>query len=586
MNIVGISAHFHDAACCLLRDGELVGAAQEERFTRRKNDPTIPRAAFRYCLAEAGLTITDIDCIAYYENPRKKLERQLWMGLPDIVPLRGTALFQLDAQRPEYEIRELLGYEGRMEYFEHHPAHAASSYFFSGFDEAAVLTVDAVGEWATTTYGHGNGSSLNIFEEVNFPDSLGLLYSTITAYLGFEVNEGEYKVMGLAPYGEPRYVKQMYELIELGGAGQFTLRMKYFDFLRHDRMFAPALVELFGQPPRQPEAELTPFAADVARSVQVLLEEVLLEKTRYLHQRVPVENLCMAGGVALNCVANSRILKDGPFRRLFVQPAAGDAGCALGAAALAQLRLNNERPRPTPLRHVYLGPGAKVDDIAALFLDTPARVQDFRGRETELLHATAERLARGDVLGWLHGRMEFGPRALGARSILADPRDAGMRNRINAAVKQREAFRPFAPAVLAHRARDHFDLDHASPFMLETCRVVSPLQLPAITHEDGSARVQTVDRDTNPRFYRLLTAFEQITGCPILLNTSFNLRGEPIVCTPLEALLCFVRSEMDCLVLDDFLLDRDDLPDTWIARLRGTSPARPSPVSSTVYTLL
>ncbi|MCI0357901.1 MAG: hypothetical protein L0211_05355 [Planctomycetaceae bacterium] len=586
LNIVGLSAHFHDSACSLLRDGALVAAAQEERFTRRKNEPDIPRAAFRYCLAEAGLTITDIDCLAYYESPRKKLERQLWMGLPDVVPLRATAMFQLDSRRPERDIREVLGYEGRLEFVEHHPAHAASSFYFSGFEEAAILTVDAVGEWATTTYGAGRGTSLDIFEEVHFPDSLGMLYSAITAYLGFEVNEGEYKVMGLAPYGRPRYVDQVRELIEVGAGGQFTLRMKYFDFLRHDRMFSPALVELFGQPPREPESPLTPFAEDVARSMQVVLEDVLLDKVRYLHSRVPVDNLCLAGGVALNCVANARILREGPFRRLFIQPAAGDAGCSLGAAALAHIRLTNQRPTPSPLRHVYLGPRVQPDDVAALFRDCPDRVQDFRGRESELLRATAARLAKGAVVGWCHGRMELGPRALGARSILADPRDPNMRDRINAAVKQREAFRPFAPAVLAHRAREHFDLDHPSPFMLETSQVISPLALPAITHVDRSARVQTVDADSCPRFYGLLTEFERQTGCPILLNTSFNLRGEPIVCTPLEALLCFIRSDMDSLVIDDVLLDRAALPASWLARLRGTAPPPAAPVSATVYTLL
>jgi len=588
LNVVGISAHFHDAACCLLRDGELVCAAEEERFTRVKHDPRLPKRAFRFCLAEGGLTLPQVDCVAYYEDPRKKLARQLWMALlPDSPPaLRRQVHGQLltGVGRVEREIREELGYEGTVDFVDHHQAHAASSYYFSGFDEAAVLTVDGVGEWATTTYGRARGKEIEIFEEVHFPDSLGLLYSAITGYLGFEVNDGEYKVMGLAPYGKPRYVDQLRALLVVGSAGQYQLDMRYFDFLTAERMYSDRLVDLFGQPPRPPESELSEFHQDVARSLQVALEEVLLEKARYLHERVPSENLCMAGGVALNCVANSRILRDGPFSRLFVQPAASDAGGSLGAAALAHARLSGDRPRQARLTHAYWGPRSSDAEIARLFAGTAARPLDFRGRVDELLAATADRLAAGKIVGWFQGRMELGPRALGARSILADPRDPGMRDRINALVKMRESFRPFAPAALAERTAGHFDIDHPSPFMLETCQVRPGLELPAITHVDGSARLQTVDAAASPRFAALLRAFDERTGCPVLLNTSFNMRGEPIVCTPVDALICFIRARMDTLVLEDFLLDREAMPESWPERVRGLRKPDTQGVSREVYT--
>jgi carbamoyltransferase len=585
LNVIGISAHFHDSACCLLQDGRLVAAAQEERFSRAKHDARLPRAAFRYCLEAGGLTIADVDCLAYYENPVKKLDRQLWMGLPHVPPAAPRALFRLDALRPEREIRELLGFDGPIEYFDHHQSHAASSYYYSGFAQAALLTVDAVGEWATTSYGRAEGSRLELLEEVRFPDSLGLLYSSITSYLGFEVNDAEYKVMGLAPYGEPRYVDQVRSLVTVEEDGRFRLDMRYFDFLGGARMFSAELCRLFGAPPREPESALSQFAKDVARSLQVVLEELLLAKVEYLHRRVPSPNLCMAGGVALNCVAVERIVKAGPFERVFVQPAASDAGGALGAAALAHVRRTGERPDARPLAHVFLGPRFDASAIAEIFRPSRARIRDFRGREPDLIRATVDRLSVGKVVGWFQGRMEFGPRALGNRSILADPRDPGMRERINALVKKREAFRPFAPSVLASKAADYFELDHPTPFMVETCRVRSPGTLPAVTHVDGSARVQTVDRETSPRFARLLEAFAARTGCPVVLNTSFNLRGEPIVCTPVDALLCFIRSDLDCLVLEDLLLDRDGLPDAWLRWFRDERlPARA--MAHDVYTLL
>ena len=589
LNILGISAHYHDAACCLLRDGELIAAAEEERFSREKHDPRMPWRAFRFCLEQGGITLSDVDCIAYYENPVKKLSRQIWMALhpqaSDSVRRRVLNRLPHHVDRAEREIRSLLGYTGRLAIFDHHESHAASSFFYSGFEEAAVLTVDGVGEWATTTFGRASGSTVELLEEVHFPSSIGLLYSAMTSYLGFKVNDGEYKVMGLAPYGTPRYVDQVRKLVARGEAGQYHLNLEYFDYLWRDRMYSDRLIELFGAPPRVPESEILEFHQDVARSVQWVLEEILLDLVTYLHNQVPSRNLCMAGGVALNCVANSRILRDGPFAELFVQPAASDAGGCLGAAALAHVRLTGERPAQGRLSHMYWGPATSADNIAGMLAGTSVQALDYRGRPELLLEATVDRLAAGKVVGWFQGRMEFGPRALGARSILADPRNEGMRDRINALVKMRESFRPFAPAVLESRAGEHFAIDHPSPFMLETCQVTSPFDLPAITHVDRSARLQTVDPESSPRFAALLAHFADRTGCPVLLNTSFNMRGEPIVCAPEDALICFARSHIDALVLEDFIIDRDSIPPEW-SELVAESQLRAPGVSSKVYTLL
>ncbi|HSK80922.1 MAG TPA: carbamoyltransferase N-terminal domain-containing protein [Thermoanaerobaculia bacterium] len=590
MNILGLSAFFHESACCLLRDGQLVAAAEEERFSRVKHDPRLPASAFRFCLERAGLGILDIDGLAYYESPVKKLSRQLWAGVPKGAP---PGLPWLDPGQPERAIREGLGWEGPLYFYDHHLSHAASAFFYSGYPEAAILTVDGVGEWATTTYGRGQGSKIELFEEVEFPHSLGLLYSTLTSYLGFEVNDGEYKVMGLAPYGEPRFVEEMRKLVLPGEGGQYRLDLRYFDFLQGRRMFSEDLVRLFGEPPRERESEIGPFHKDVARSLQVVLEEILLEKARYLHERTGARDLCMAGGVALNVVANGRILREGPFERLFVQPAAGDSGGCLGAAALAHVELTGERPAAGPLRHVYLGPSSSADEVAGLVTATGLPALDFRGREADLLEAVVDRLVRGEVVGWLHGPMEFGPRALGARSLLADPRDPGMRDRLNRLVKKREAFRPFAPSVLAAHASEHFGLDHPSPFMLETCRVTSPLDLPAITHVDGSARPQTVDPEVSPRYAALLEAFRRRTGCPILVNTSFNVRGEPIAGSPVDALFCLGSSGIDSAVLEDFLIDRTMLPANWSdllpawrERQRTPFSQRRSAISEDLYTFV
>jgi len=584
-NVIGISCFFHDAACCLLKDGVLIAAVEEERFSRNKHDPGIPKGAFNYCLEEGGLTIDQIDCVAYYEEPAKKLARQIWMMLPGL-PSEKKVLARLDPRRPEREIREVLGYDGPIEYVGHHQAHAASTFYYSGFKEAAILTVDGVGEWDTTSFGHGKGDELEILETVEFPHSLGLLYSTITGYLGFEVNEGEYKVMGLAPYGKPRHVDLIRKLIVDQPGGQYVLDLRYFDFTSFKRMYSDEMLSLFGHPPRQPRTEILDFHKDIARSLQYVLEEILMGKIAYLHELTGTENLCMAGGVALNCVANGRIKREGPFKRIFVQPAAGDSGGALGAAAIAHKRRTNGKTESlSTFRHAYLGPSFSSEEVTSFVQSTGIKSRDFRGREADLLEVVARNLAAGKVVGWFHGRMEFGPRALGARSILADPRDNKMQDRINSIIKQRESFRPFAPAVLEDRAAAHFDLDHASRYMLETCQVKSPIKLPAITHVDGSARVQTVDGDANPRFARLLHTFERLTGCPILLNTSFNLNYEPIVCTPADALICFIRSGLDVLVLEDYVIDRSAISVMIEVLLRRNAQIRPDAITFKTYTL-
>ena len=584
-NIIGISCFFHDAACCLLKDGVLIAAAEEERFSRKKHDAGIPKGAFNYCLEEGGLKIDQVDCVAYYEEPAKKLARQIWMMLPGL-PSEKKVLARLDPRRPEREIREVLGFDGPIEYVGHHQAHAASTFYYSGFKEAAILTVDGVGEWDTTSLGYGRGDDMEILETVEFPHSIGLLYSTITGYLGFEVNEGEYKVMGLAPYGKPRHVDLIRKLIINQPGGRYMLDLRYFDFTSFQRMYSDEMLSLFGHPPRQPRTEILDFHKDLARSLQYVLEEILMDKIAYLRELTGIENLCMAGGVALNCVANGRIKREGPFKRMFVQPAAGDSGGALGAAAIAhKRRANGKAESLSTFRHAYLGPAFSSEEVTSFVESTGIKARDFRDNEAKLLDTVARNLAAGKIVGWFHGRMEFGPRALGARSILADPRGDTMQDRINSIIKQRESFRPFAPAVLEDRAAAHFDLDHASRYMLETCQVTSPIKLPAITHVDGSARVQTVDGDTNPRFARLLRAFERLTGCPILLNTSFNLNYEPIVCTPADAVICFIRSGLDVLVLEDYIIDRSAVSVTSEVLLRRSAQIRTDAITFKTYTL-
>lgn len=580
MIIVGISAHYHDSACCILRDGVLLAASEEERFSRIKHDAAIPKAAFEYCLQAAGIAITDIDCVAYFEDATLKLERQLWMNLVQHNGARLQLTEAIDPQRWLRDIRSVLGYHGDVRHYEHHLSHGASAFFYSGFDDAAVMTVDGVGEWTTTSYGRGQGHELEIFEEVHFPDSLGLLYSAITSYLGFSVNDAEYKVMGLAPYGTPTYLPHMRRLLHTAPDGGFTLAAEYFDFMSGQRMFTDALVALFEHPPREPESDITAVHQDIAASLQKLLEETLLEKCRYLHSQCPSENLCLAGGVALNCVANGVIATRGPFKNVFVQPAASDAGSALGAAALAHVELTGQRPAMQRLQDVYLGPAYNTDEVQHFLTSSNITSLNFEGRETNLLDHVAQALADQKVIGWFHGRNEFGPRALGARSIIADPRNPTMRDRINALVKKREAFRPFAPTVLEERAAEHFAIDHASPFMLETCQTRSPLNLPAVTHVDGSSRIQTVNAASNGRYYKLIARFNELTGCPIVLNTSFNLRGEPIVLSPYDAFWCFVRSDIDVLVLEDHVIERSAIPAHWMA-LRAAEAASKSTLAPT-----
>ncbi len=548
MNIVGISAFFHESAACLLSGGELVAAAAEERFTRVKHDARLPVHAYRACLDAGGLGPGDVDAVAFYERPDVKADRQRATGA--VAPSGQPDA--LDPGRPERMIRELLGHEGPILTFPHHLSHAASAFWCSGFDDAAVLTVDGVGEWATATYSHAAADRIEPFEEVRFPHSLGLFYGTITAYLGFRVNDGEYKVMGLAPYGEPRLAGALRSVVRSGPGGQFTLDMDCFDFA--DRMWSDRLAAKLGVPPRQPGEPLGQAHADVAASAQLVLEELLLQKVVHLANRVDSPNLCMAGGVALNCVANGRIAREGPFARMFVQPAAGDDGGSVGAAVLAHLQITGERPATGPLRGVGLGPAFDDELVAAVLRGAGLAAEPYSPDDV------AARLDTGQVVGWFSGGMEFGPRALGHRSILADPRDTGMRDRLNARVKRREQFRPFAPSVLAGHAGDHLALDHPSPFMLETCEVTSPLALPAVTHVDGSCRPQTVDPAVHPRYAALLEAFHRRTGCPLLLNTSLNVAGEPIACTPVDALLTMVAAGLDALVLEHVVLDAAALP--------------------------
>jgi len=570
-----------------MRQGELARAAEEERFTRRKHDSSFPASAFRFCLEDAGLTIADVDCVAFYELPAEKLVRQLWMALRPAASevVKRRAVDRLLRTRQLRRDLDAFGYHGPVEFVDHHRSHAASSFYYSGFEEAAILTVDGVGEWATTSYWRADQAGIELLDQVNFPHSLGLLYSTITSYLGFHVNNDEYKVMGLAPYGTPRFVDEIWKLIDLQEGPGYELALEYFDFLAGERMYSDTLIELFGQAPRERGAALTSFHEDVAHSLQIVLERTLLAKVRYLHDQVPSSNLCLAGGVALNCVANGRVLREGPYSRLFVQPAASDAGGALGAAAVAHVRRTGQRPRRERLDRVQLGPAFGTADIERLLAPTALEAVNFGHDREALLDATVDRLVDGKVIGWFSGRMEFGPRALGSRSILADPRVPDMRDRINALVKKREGFRPFAPAVLAELAGEHFELDHESPFMLETCQVKSRLELPAVTHVDGSARVQTVGSGAAPGFRALLERFNQRTGCPVLLNTSFNVKGEPIVCSPFDAIVCFVRSKLDCLIMEDLLIDRDAIPALWhqiVAQLPIAGPR----VDANVYTML
>jgi len=592
MFTLGISAFYHDSAAALLRDGEIVAAAQEERFTRRKHDASFPHRAIEYCLSEADIDVDDVDCIAFYDKPFLKFERLLEtylafapngfksfrMAIP--VWLREK-LFQKDLIR-----RELKSYAGtpdvagKLIFSEHHLSHAASAFFPSPFDRALVLTMDGVGEWATTSVAMGDGNRLEVVRELHFPHSLGLLYSAFTYYLGFKVNSGEYKVMGLAPYGEPKYVDRIRDnLIDIKPDGTFRLDQSYFEYCTGLRMTGRRFDDLFGQPARAPDELLTPFHMDLAASLQAVTEEVILRMTGSLASETGARNLCLAGGVALNCVANGKVLRQGSFDRIWVQPAAGDAGGALGAAFVA-FHLHQAKPRQIAGNRLdgmsggYLGPSFNQAEIERRLTQAGGRF--VRLDAAEFPRSVAQALADGKAVGWFQGRMEFGPRALGARSILADPRSPTMQKTLNLKIKYRESFRPFAPSVLREEVAEWFDLDADSPYMLMVADVlpgrrrtmsaseqalfgidklnVPRSEIPAVTHVDYSARIQTVHQESNPRYHALLSIFRELTGCPVLVNTSFNVRGEPIVCTPEDAFRCFMGTELDVLAIGDCIL--------------------------------
>ncbi len=559
MDILGISAFYHDAAACLLRDGEIVAAASEERFTRKKHDADFPIHAIRYCLEQGRIRADDLAYVGFYEKPFIKFKRILFTHLAcfprSLKPfLKAMPSWLQEKLIIPSLIRDRLGYEGEVLMIEHHLSHAASSYLLSPFREAAILTVDGVGEWSTATYGRGQGNEIKLFREIRFPHSLGLLYSAFTYYLGFTVNSAEYKVMGLAPYGEPRYLEEVRRLIDVRPDGSFRLDMAYFNYLSGLTMTNRRFDALFGGPPRHPEAPLEQRHKDIAASVQRVTEDVMLQMARHLGQETGSRNLCLAGGVALNCVANGKILREGPFEHLFIQPAAGDAGGSIGVASyIHHTLLGNERS--FVMRHAFTGPGYD-DDAIQSFLDGNEIPYEALPRG-EVVRRVAQLIADQQVIGWFQGRMEFGPRALGNRSILADPRNPENRDRVNLKIKFRESFRPFAPAVLRERCGEFFELEEESPFMLLVAQVRPDRRvIPSVTHVDGSARVQTVDRESNPLFHDLITEFGRLTGVPVLINTSFNVRGEPIVCSPADAYRCLVQTGMDVLVMGSFLLDK------------------------------
>jgi carbamoyltransferase len=565
MKVLGISCFYHDSAAALVCDGELVAAAHEERFTRKRHDPDVPVQAAEYCLQEAGLSIGDIDYLAFYDKPFVKFERILMTYLatfPRSLPSfsKSIPVWLKEKLWVPRVMHEKLGFEGEVLFAEHHQSHAASAFLPSPFEEAAILTCDGVGEWATATQGVGRGNQFELIKEIRFPHSLGLLYSAFTYYLGFKVNSAEYKVMGAAPYGEPKYADMIFdELVDMRDDGSFRLNMKYFAYDYGLTMTNRKFDALFGQPRRKPESPMDQFHWDMAASVQRVTEEIMLRIVRDLHQKTGMKNLCMAGGVALNCVSNGRIIREGPFENLWVQPAAGDAGGALGAA----LFIDNcvlDRPRKTRMEHAYWGPSF-TDEAIRRYLD--ARGARYRSLpRNEMIAETARRLNDDQaVVGWFQGRLEWGPRSLGSRSIIADARNQDNWKRVNLKIKFRESFRPFAPAVLAEKASEWFDIDRESPYMLLVCQVQEGKSIPAVTHVDGSARLQTVARDSHPEFYDLLVAFDELTDCPVLINTSFNVRGEPIVCTPDDAYLCFMRTQMDVLVLGNQILLKEDQPE-------------------------
>ena len=563
MKILGVSCFYHDAAAALVSDGAVVAAAQEERFTRKKHDQEFPKNAIEYCLQFAGLQGNDIDAVVFYDKPLMKFDRILqtyaatWpKGLLSFLKAMPSWIRQ-KIWIPQ-TIKDELDFEGDILFAEHHGSHAASAFLVSPFEEAALLTTDGVGEWDTTTFGIGRGNEITLLSSIEFPHSLGLLYSAFTYYLGFRVNSAEYKVMGLAPYGEPRFFDLiMKELVNLKSDGSFRLNMRYFTYEFGLRMTGRKFSKLFGEPVRTPESKLTQFHKDVAASLQKATDTVMVAMARHVESVTKMRYLCMAGGVALNCVSNSKILEETSFDDIFVQPAAGDAGGAVGAAFYYYNTILGNR-RSYKMNDVYLGPEYSDDAIEALL---QSKNMSYRkcGRG-DLLKETAQIIADQKVVGWFQGRMEFGPRALGNRSILADPRNPKNQSLVNLKIKFRESFRPFAPTVLEERMEEYFEFDRPSPFMLFTATVRPGMRtIPAVTHVDGSARLQTISRAQNQLYYDLISEFERQTGCPIVINTSFNVRGEPIVCSPDDAIRCFMRTEMDSLVIGSFILEKGKL---------------------------
>ncbi|MEJ6008140.1 carbamoyltransferase [Paucibacter sp. AS339] len=594
MYVLGISAYYHDSAAALLHDGKIVAAAQEERFTRKKHDAGFPKYAVEYCLREAGVSLGEIEYIAFYDKPFLKFERLLETYVA-LAP-RGFSSFRLAIPvwlREKLFLKDILlkefkkfspsyDWNSRLRFSEHHLSHAASAFFPSPYEEAAILTMDGVGEWATTSLAIGRGNSLEVIKEIHFPHSLGLLYSAFTYYTGFKVNSGEYKVMGLAPYGEPKYVGEIFEhLVDLKEDGSFRLNQSYFNYCTGLTMTSQRFHDLFGGPPRKSDEPLNQRHMDLAASIQKATEQIVLRLTRSIRRETGIRNLCLAGGVALNCVANGKVLSDGQFDSVWIQPAAGDAGGALGAAlAVHHIHLGQARTSfgKDSMQGSYLGPAFQQSDIESRLTAIGAKFSVMK--DDELFELSAAALAEGQALGWFQGRMEFGPRALGARSVLGDARSPTMQSVLNLKVKYRESFRPFAPSVLRDDVADWFELDGDSPYMLLVADVakerrlemteaeqllfgieklnVPRSEIPAATHVDYSARIQTVHADSNPRYHALISAFKHKTGCPVVVNTSFNVRGEPIVCTPEDAFRCFMGTEIDALAIGNCFLRKEE----------------------------
>ena len=593
MYILGISAFYHDSAAALIKDGEVIAAVQEERFTRKKHDHNFPSNAISFCLNFAGIKSDSLDIVAFYDKPFLKFERLLEtylsyapVGIKSFI--KAMPLWIKEKLWMKEMIKEKLEYDGKIIFPEHHESHAASAFFPSPFNEAAILTMDGVGEWTTSSYGVGKGNNVEILADIKFPHSLGLLYSAFTYYTGFKVNSGEYKVMGLAPYGEPKYKDLILkELIDIKEDGSFRMNMDYFNYASGLTMTNEKFHLLFGGPPRKPESILTQKEMDLARSVQDVTEEVVLNMGKHVYKETGLENICLAGGVALNCVANGRLLREGPFNEIWIQPAAGDAGGALGAALIAWYQyLGNPRKVESgkdSQKGSYLGPVYSDEDLKIFFDENNIRYSKIE--DNELPDKVAALIAQEKVIGWFEGRMEFGPRALGARSILGDARSSKMQSVMNLKIKFRESFRPFAPAVLNERVSDYFEIDRESPYMLLVAEVknerrknmsedeqklfgiqklnVVRSDIPAVTHVDYSARIQTVHKETNPLFHKLISKFEENYGSAVLINTSFNVRGEPIVCTPADAYKCFMRTKMDFLVIGNYLLDKGE-QEEWV----------------------